>query len=172
MTADLSGQNFCYTFFLKLGFLSVSSVSPPLCGRSVIAQRLSSTTLTIRLCLLSANLCVRRERSEFMPFVSLPKLSSSAEPFCVSSVHCLGADGICFSGVWWVRLSLIIPDLLTSQGVSPAPLRSCSPHGTTGPRLSHSHLCVCTPHRARHTAGPQEAFVGWTGEWKLASHGL
>lgn len=105
-------------------------------------------------------MCEKGAHSEFTPFVSLPELSPSAEPFRISSVHCLRVDGICFNGAWRVLLSLIISELhCTGKGeASPQCLRSSVHTEPRAPGLSHSPRTVRgTPRALGNLVG------GWNG---------
>lgn len=119
----------------------------------------------------SANKSVcEKERSEFMPFVSLPKRSSSAEPFMPPLRVALGADGICFSGVWWVRflssyrISSLLGSLRHSLGLAV--------HTEPQVPVCFTHFSVCLHPTQCQAQISQEAFVGWTDEWKLAFMGF
>ena len=169
-------RSFVTLFFLKAWFPKGEPCVPAVRSVSNCTRVVPNHLDSIRV-LSSANKSVYEKgaRSEPMPFVSLPRLSSSAEPLCISSVHCLRLMkfvSMVFGGCFFLSSYHISSLLRERRGVSPVPLGSYSPHGTTGPRLSHSLPCVCTPHAARHTAGPQEAFVGWMDEWELAFRGL
>ena len=149
-------------FFFKAWFPKAELWSLPLGDRSVIAQRLSWSTLTpSRFCLLPTKLCVRRERVQSSRIWEFARASPSAGRRRTCSAPGLRVDGLSLNGAWRALLSLSMSELrCPGRWANPRRLGSRSPHGTAGPAASVTSLSARPSGTGR--AGRKRTFHGFS----------